>query len=548
MCEFDDKIKDLANKYNIETSKYRIINTITPEIIKGKTPNLNMLKDENFRKQFHYNYDTLKSITKGAFFAIGRTFLDLLITYPYNKKTVLLYELGILDEYYIQFRATSDTILILYCYEVSDDFIKCYTFGSFAGANDLSEIWINKESLDNRAVSFPNVYNMKYIFYAVLEYLIAVETVDLYIKELHECQGMANIYFKIAKEIYPDNVDFYTLIDDNIKNIPLSANVPFGIMIRFPELTVTNENSEKHLVKEMYVYLGIDLDGGMPIFKGIRMKLEAKEINTNYGLSHLLNGLENWGTFCTGTSDFAITNSILMEQYDVKLFEIFLFHLRIFLEWESISGGPYHRIANTILGSAIRENVLNLSKASIIVDDICNKAPKEIQTSLKAIIDDNGNGETSIKISGTTTIAEWISDMDLDTIEELFPTIDGELLKIMAITYLSNDNRPIGKLSIERAQQILNEFNTHFSFCFKDEIVESTAYLDKSLYEETYQTLMVDLSPLVKNILISRMIRRILILLSKDVKQSEIQNPKYNEIKRQNSTINEKILACSTVY
>lgn len=130
----------------------------------------------------------------------------------------------------------------------------------------------------------------------------------------------------------------------------------FDVIILFPELTLTNSQAGEHIIKDLYVkfrvatnmellYSGSVYKAGISM-TGRRGKFTLKEFESNYIHSHLPAKSWDWSNFCLGSSQF----KILLEETRMELTEdawmkVFL-SLPNYVKWESLEGGPHHKIAN----------------------------------------------------------------------------------------------------------------------------------------------------------------------------------------------------------
>ncbi len=167
----------------------------------------------------------------------------------------------------------------------------------------------------------------------------------------------------------------------------------YGIVIRFPQVTLTNSNEKSCTVKELYVRLNINaiqnsnsrsresfvseeidtehryfvrcvfdeintyhdlyvnIDHQISSkFEGIRMSQDRREIYKGYLHSHLpsrnyIRGNEiQWNNFCLGTGEIFQTLLVLNAEFSPELFGMFLHQLYQYLSWESLEGGPHIRM------------------------------------------------------------------------------------------------------------------------------------------------------------------------------------------------------------
>ena len=147
---------------------------------------------------------------------------------------------------------------------------------------------------------------------------------------------------RILQEVFPDAWDEGECNDQLI---------PF--YIHFPHIHITNSRNGEHDIYDLYIRLTFYNDGGrLQEVEGNRATYNQAEFETAYSHSHLSSAVVNntaWGGFCMGAeeivTDINELKSASLEGRE-ELFEAFLFQLDIFLQWESLEGGPYKKIEN----------------------------------------------------------------------------------------------------------------------------------------------------------------------------------------------------------
>jgi hypothetical protein len=154
--------------------------------------------------------------------------------------------------------------------------------------------------------------------------------------------------------------DFVTTSDD-YKIVILIK----GIIIYYPNITISNEKNRQHSIKDLFVNLKFELNRKtkkvniIGIF-GRRATLTYEEVCSNYAHSHLnpnivryfdtkdKNYFRNLITrFCTGSGEI----NILLAEYNSNdfsedRFNLILVQLMTLISWESIEGTPYRYIGN----------------------------------------------------------------------------------------------------------------------------------------------------------------------------------------------------------
>jgi hypothetical protein len=116
----------------------------------------------------------------------------------------------------------------------------------------------------------------------------------------------------------------------------------YKVVIYFPEITLSNMNRNSHTIKDLYfsVLFKTDLKVEGTI-RGMRTTFTRDEWVSQYTHSHLSGLCTTFRDFCTGTGPINQVISILKTEYDEINFEMFCYHIKTFLEYESIEGTPF---------------------------------------------------------------------------------------------------------------------------------------------------------------------------------------------------------------
>lgn len=121
----------------------------------------------------------------------------------------------------------------------------------------------------------------------------------------------------------------------------------YVITLRFPEVLVKSETGSEHAIKNLFVKFNfnqrLQLVGE---FQGMRSSYTLGEYNSNYRHSHLPRGNDvSFSKFCTGTGPINQSIALLRVNFDITNFQMFLYTIKSYVAWESISGVPYIRIS-----------------------------------------------------------------------------------------------------------------------------------------------------------------------------------------------------------
>ena len=156
---------------------------------------------------------------------------------------------------------------------------------------------------------------------------------------------------KSTNEIYEGlwDIDFQVTIASRKTHIDIK-----GIVIRFPQIHMTNSRNTTHTIKDLFVRIPLYKEGSMlkvASIEGGRMTLSYAEWCSSYLHSHLRpfdktgmqrNPLPIFSTFCTGSghiNDFM--SNINGDGLTETRFTSFLIQILSLLSWESLEGTPY---------------------------------------------------------------------------------------------------------------------------------------------------------------------------------------------------------------
>ena len=157
--------------------------------------------------------------------------------------------------------------------------------------------------------------------------------------------------FTLLNTHYPDAWDIHIDISSNSTSI---NNIK--IIIKFPQITITNSSNERHEIKDLYVVLPIRLNVNDNIIVGrpggTRGRISFAEKSSSYAHSHLpstnfsINCQYNTTLFCLGSGPLTdVLNRIEGTNMRIEDFEAILIFLDDFVRWESIEGVPYTYIS-----------------------------------------------------------------------------------------------------------------------------------------------------------------------------------------------------------
>lgn len=194
-------------------------------------------------------------------------------------------------------------------------------------------------------------------------------------RELAEFKEKFKTFVFTSDEVYAIAKDIFG--EEYVDVEKLSPN-DFNLIVLFPEINITNSKAYKHVIKDLYVKINIEINPhnatneNRPsniVLSGIRGKLSEEEYHSNYGHSHFSGGgIEGWSDFCLGSSDFAMIIQTMRFSLTPEDWSLLFLSLENYVSWESLEGGPYRKIENISLrqqshnSSDFRDHALELIK------------------------------------------------------------------------------------------------------------------------------------------------------------------------------------------
>lgn len=190
---------------------------------------------------------------------------------------------------------------------------------------------------------------------APIEYLKTEETVEILDEEVKKP-------FTINREIIREELVKVYVDHYGIERVDaVDKDRYLYITIHFPEIIVKNSLGINHTIRDLYVRLIYYCEDSNKIFiesfNAKRATFTLDEFRSGYNFSHLSSGLNDWGHFCMGgstpfaSSYFRASDSNYMhsqKNFDtfIERTNVFCFALDAYLEWESITGGPYKLLSS----------------------------------------------------------------------------------------------------------------------------------------------------------------------------------------------------------
>jgi len=123
------------------------------------------------------------------------------------------------------------------------------------------------------------------------------------------------------------------------------------IIIRFGDVTVTNEYDRSTKIKELWAKVMISTEGTIKsYFQLNRSEYNTLELHCNYLHSHVhhipTSDFAEFQDCCLGDGPIKHTMGSLMAQFDEDTWGLFCFELEKYTQTESVEGGPYRKIEN----------------------------------------------------------------------------------------------------------------------------------------------------------------------------------------------------------
>lgn len=307
----------------------------------------------------------------------------------------------------------------------------------------------------------------------------------------------------ILDEVHGENYDLQVCSDGYLE-----------LLIRYPHITITNTKKESREIEELYCVLTFNESFLLKGFEGFRAKMSFNDVKNGYRHSHLNSrNLENLFTasaFCTGSTDLTALKSEFMEGFDADRFDLFLYQINNFVEWESLEGTPYVHLSTVSNRNFTVLSREPLDLAQTITNDF-NKfcaAYKENPDLFKPLLNYNNlSSNIEVSIQNITDLARALAPYStyygtLDSNGEI-QTVNNEIYDyqeahvnlrnaLSNITYKTFRNNPINYDATIMEQQA--EITTEF--CSKELLSFSRAKLQEllSTYHTSIQTEDVYLS------------------------------------------------------
>jgi len=169
-----------------------------------------------------------------------------------------------------------------------------------------------------------------------------------------------NIYNHFTTETYENYAGYeYVTTHNQVQYI-------FEVIIKFPDINITNSAGFKHNIKDLYVKIQFvycdEIDNFIPFnIGGTRGKVTDIEAYCGYMHSHLQFMAGAFYPFCIGDRESSF-GSVMMECIDnlnKENFQALMYMVETLVAWESLEGVPFYKIAELNANETTLPNLLN---------------------------------------------------------------------------------------------------------------------------------------------------------------------------------------------
>ena len=162
-------------------------------------------------------------------------------------------------------------------------------------------------------------------------------------------------YISNAKMLHSEE---FIMVDNTIEDSSFSR---INILVRFPEVRITNENDKYIDIWELYAKVTITYSGTMHgDFRLNRSEYDLFQLRNGYMHSHIssipFSRLTEFQSPCLGSGPIRGTIATLNDggiEFDELRWELFCLELSKYVQVESLAGGPYHKLEE-LGGSSMR--------------------------------------------------------------------------------------------------------------------------------------------------------------------------------------------------
>ena len=157
--------------------------------------------------------------------------------------------------------------------------------------------------------------------------------------------NISNQANQILEDVVKEVVTEPTAFIDNF----ILRNNPAYLYIRFPKVTVTNEDDKSVDIDELYVLVPINGNGTLKRnFSMVRSSYPIMQWLSGYSHSHLpsisINRTPHFAYPCLGNGPIGPTQDNLEDEFNIDMWGLFAFELEKYVTQESLLGGPYIKL------------------------------------------------------------------------------------------------------------------------------------------------------------------------------------------------------------
>jgi len=286
----------------------------------------------------------------------------------------------------------------------------------------------------------------------------------------------------------------HDITDDQFIRGLKDSGIGYTIIIKFPEVTISNSKKMSHVIKDLYVKFSVKKDGkfGGDI-KGVRTIISEEEFHTRYMHSHLPAFSPEsirFDNFCTGEGPINQVISLLRSKFDETNFTLFCLHLKNYVAWESLEGNPYMHMeyigtnmgrtsGNTITIEAETNTIATLKAA--ILDPKISDAVKLLHISINT---------DRIAIESTEEFEIWAANF-MQKVD--FMSIDRSSNMNSILCYKDGSGNYVPSSINRTRQRIAHQTTPIFKFKGEDKFltvikqdneIQATKYLSPSITQE----------------------------------------------------------------
>lgn len=193
-----------------------------------------------------------------------------------------------------------------------------------------------------------NLFTKTFPFYISLKQALDAFKLD------YEISLAYNYQSGYYDDYYPSyNKACYTYIKDQDY---IEFTPQLNVKIHFPRIDIVNRDRNSHIIKDLFVLFSVDIFHKIDYLKGSRATYHPIEYQWNYRHSHLGAARDySFSSFCLGSESPLSFSKIMLEEeltkYNTNWSDSFLFFLnqiKAYLNYESLEGGPYIKMATLV--------------------------------------------------------------------------------------------------------------------------------------------------------------------------------------------------------